>query len=406
MKVLVTTYRTASDRIALAAIRGLALAGHEAWIGTDDRSTPACASRFVQGLHDIPSPIVNPLQHADRVKALVRQERFDTVLPTDDYAVYALSYALEAGDWPVRIPVPSLSAQQTAQNKPDASRLAASLGLAVPPSQEVRTDEDLENALSRLPAPWIIKLRCGGGGVGQQITDDPDTARSHFIARPRHSDAIYDFQTLLVQSYIRGKTQDACLLMNHGRPVRSLASRRVLTTSPTGGSGILTETIARPAFFDQAVALLEALNWHGPADVEFLIDQDDGTAYFIEVNGRLWGTTGLSVAAGVNFPARACEMAVKGHLPPQLTFPEDYAMRFPLPGGFEHVARSSAKLRAAWQLFGPSRSTDSDIWLTDPKPAFRQICQAWKMRSQISRAETLSPLPVVRDLLENSNHPA
>ena len=47
--------------------------------------------------------------------------------------------------------------------------------------------------------------------------------------------------------------------------------------------------------------LLDELNWHGVAMVEFKVTED-GTPYLMEINTRFWGSLQLAIDAGVDFP--------------------------------------------------------------------------------------------------------
>ena len=51
-----------------------------------------------------------------------------------------------------------------------------------------------------------------------------------------------------------------------------------------------------------ALRLLAALDWHGPAMVEFKDPGKGRRPILMEINGRLWGSLPLAVAAGINFP--------------------------------------------------------------------------------------------------------
>jgi predicted ATP-grasp superfamily ATP-dependent carboligase len=53
---------------------------------------------------------------------------------------------------------------------------------------------------------------------------------------------------------------------------------------------------------EYALRLLQHVGWHGVAMVEFKVDRQSGTPLLMEVNGRYWGTVGLPVAAGTDFP--------------------------------------------------------------------------------------------------------
>ena len=394
MKVLVTSYRTASDRIALAAVRGLSLAGFSPWLGTDDPSTAASRSRHCHGTILLQNPISSAKEHAAEVIECARKHQFCTVLPSDDYAVFSLAQAFEKCAPDVPLPVPPLAGQQLAIDKAASTELAANIGLRVPESQRVTNKSDLLHALKHIPAPWVIKLVQGGGSVGLLISEDSKEVLDHVEGLPDYADPIYDFKTLLVQSYIPGWAEDAYALMHRGQIVRSMASRRLLSWPAENGSGILAETISKPSYFEKTVELLEALEWHGPANVEFRIDQRDGKPYFIEINGRLWGTTAMAIAAGVNFPALSCQMAIEDGLRKELTFPAGVRMRFPFPLGLPYLAASSNKLSVGWQLLGPSLRCKSEFWWSDPIPGILQLRDGIKSLRSGRSARVLSPLSI------------
>ena len=78
---------------------------------------------------------------------------------------------------------------------------------------------------------------------------------------------------------------------------------------------IINETTDEPELRNQAIRLLEALQWHRPAQVVFKVDPHYGSATLMEVNGRFWGTMDISIQAGVNFPLLACRMATTATSP-------------------------------------------------------------------------------------------
>jgi len=57
-----------------------------------------------------------------------------------------------------------------------------------------------------------------------------------------------------------------------------------------------------PVLLAHARRLLDAVNWHGVAMVEFRHDRDNDVPYLMEVNTRFWGSLQLAIDAGVDFP--------------------------------------------------------------------------------------------------------
>jgi predicted ATP-grasp superfamily ATP-dependent carboligase len=392
MKVLVTTYRTAGDRIALAAVRGLGRSGAEAWLGGDDASAPSFASRYCSGKLDLPNPIGDPGRHADCVRALVEDRGFATVLPADDYAVYALARSKDESEWPVSLPVPELASYMRSQDKFSAWRTALNIGLAAPKTMLADSVEMLREALAALTPPYVVKLNRGNGSVGLLISDDVARIVENFHSYPDVADDVFDFKRVLVQEYIPGETHDVGLLFNQGEPRAAFTSRRILTYPSVAGGGIYNETTDRPDLREQAIAMLRELRWHGPAAVEFRVDSRDGSVKFIEVNGRLWGTLALSTNVGIDFPTLACRMAVEGDVEPCFSHPAGHRYRWPLPNGFRHAARSGRPLQSLWMLFGPSAGVRSDVWLSDPGPSLRHLRATFR-----SKQTSLSPLEVPQE---------
>ena len=50
----------------------------------------------------------------------------------------------------------------------------------------------------------------------------------------------------------------------------------------------------------QLQTLLDALGWHGVCQADFLLEEETEIPYLIDVNPRYWGSTGHSIAAGVD----------------------------------------------------------------------------------------------------------
>jgi predicted ATP-grasp superfamily ATP-dependent carboligase len=80
--------------------------------------------------------------------------------------------------------------------------------------------------------------------------------------------------------------------------------RRIRENPPSGGGSVYSEsTVADERLVKQSEKLLEHFSWRGLAMVEFKIDRATGTAYLMEINGRVWGSLQLAIDAGVDFPS-------------------------------------------------------------------------------------------------------
>ena len=135
-----------------------------------------------------------------------------------------------------------------------------------------------------------------------------------------------------------------------------------------GGLGVYNETTTAPELMEQAVALLSALDWHGPAQVEFKRDARDGQLRLMEVNPRFWGTLDLSIQAGIDFPYLTALAALQGDI--EDCFDYQVGMRFRWLFSYKSPQQPVANLQGRALLDGllGRKLHCTDFMLTDPMP--------------------------------------
>jgi predicted ATP-grasp superfamily ATP-dependent carboligase len=113
---------------------------------------------------------------------------------------------------------------------------------------------------------------------------------------------------------------------------------------------VLRESIAAdPIALGQAVALLDRLDWQGPAMVEFKMDEATGVPVLMEINGRFWGSLQLAIDAGVDFPALLVEAALGGDPEPVTEYRHGVRTRW-LLGDLDHLLIRLRRSAAALHL--------------------------------------------------------
>lgn len=365
MQVLLLTTCSPDDRKALACLR--ALGGAD--LACERPEGGALASRFLREWCPLPHPNAGLSEYLSALENLVLQRDYSAVLALNDYTALALSQAQ------LHVPsaVASPASMQLAHDKFRTLELAHSLGIAVPDSRLVGTASELDSAVKELGFPLVVKLNRGNGAIGMSRVRSPGWTLPEFDSAP--SDAVYDFSRLLVQTELRGEVHDVCLLFDHGQPRAALTQRRLRTYPADGGVGILVESTWRPDLIDLGVKLLIALDWHGPAQVEFLLVGPGQKPTLLEVNGRFWGTMDLAIQAGVNFPLLACS--------PKLPTPQAYRVgmryRWTWPLGLLHVLQTGRGVR---DFFAPRFGMGGEFWWSDPWP---QLAEAWLSLGKFAR---------------------
>ena len=112
---------------------------------------------------------------------------------------------------------------------------------------------------------------------------------------------------MILQEYERGEGHGVGLLMDRGRPLLAFQHRRLREVPLTGGPSSYRESVALdPRLFTFSARILGALEWTGPAMVEFKVRGEEVS--LMEINGRLWGSLAVAVKSGVDFPNEIVEL--------------------------------------------------------------------------------------------------
>ena len=121
----------------------------------------------------------------------------------------------------------------------------------------------------------------------------------------------------MVQSYCPGVGLGQMLFMADGRATLKFQHRRLHEWPPEGGVSTLCE--AEPldrhtAQMDQSETLLKAIEWKGPAMVEYRYDATADRYWLMEINGRFWGSLPLARRCGASFAWEAYRRAILGEV--------------------------------------------------------------------------------------------
>jgi ATP-grasp domain-containing protein len=111
----------------------------------------------------------------------------------------------------------------------------------------------------------------------------------------------------IVQEYVEGTVHDAVGCFQEGRPLSLATHNRLATRFDFGGPGIVIETSHERDLMVMARRLAQRTAWSGPVLFEF-IRKPDGRPVLLECNPRVWGSTQLTVAAGLNICRQALDL--------------------------------------------------------------------------------------------------
>lgn len=307
-------------RSSLAVVRSLGRAGYRVFVCSERRHSLAGASRRCAEEVRVPSPLTHADAFVDAIAELTRRWAVAALFPMSEESLLAVLPAAERLN-DICVPFPPLESFRKAADKRYVTELATTLGIATPRQVVIEAKATTgERELGALSFPLVVK-------PSRSVATDGLTAAKvgvEYVDGQRELDAVLSglpaaaFPVLL-QERIRGHGTGVFLLVWNSSVLAQFAHRRIREKPPSGGVSVCSESIPLdPEIVRQSAALLSALNWKGPAMVEFKREDSTGVPYLMEINGRFWGSLQLAVDAGADFPRLLVEAAL-GHRPAPVT---------------------------------------------------------------------------------------
>ncbi|WP_430455348.1 hypothetical protein [Rheinheimera sp.] len=157
-------------------------------------------------------------------------------------------------------------------------------------------------------------------------------------ARQAVNDAFAHYHKVLLQDCSQGVKATVNLLMQDGQILAESMAVASHENPHTGGLTSLRESWWFEPMYQDAVHRLKALQWNGPAMVEYKWHQQSQTFDFIELNSRYWAALNLDIHAGIHFPAVQMDYFLFGVKPAQpLRLTTKIRVRHAFPADFGYL---------------------------------------------------------------------
>lgn len=357
MKVLLTD---GNFKHTLAAVRSLGRMGADVTVLSHMPGSISFHSKYCHHHAIAPDPEKDP-GFADFLLGYVRKNPVDVLLPISFAAVMHVSRIRHELEEYVRIPLAGAPALDIAGNKDRTIQFAEKIGVRVPKTWYPRSEPDVAAIAHEVTYPAVIKGSEESGFVRYAGSSEELLKKYRMISR----------YSPIIQEYISGDGYGFFSLYNHGTARAIFMHRRIREYPVTGGPSAVAESVYDPSLRDAGLRILDSLNWHGVAMAEFKKDKNTGEFVLMEINPKFWGSLGLSIAAGVDFPYLACRMALDGDIAPVCRFKTGVKYRWLFPADLFHVMTCPGALPQFIRDFG-DRTMRYDIDMQDPAPAFLQ----------------------------------
>ena len=361
----------------VATVRALARAGHH--VDAAVTLSPGrphfqrwFVSRYAHRRVVVPHPRENPEAFQESVLALCRDGRYDVVLPTGEESTLVLSAIQSMLEPYTKSPLADAEQISLVHDKARLHQTLYAAGFNVPRPYEYRNHDDLMHM--DIEFPVVVKARKNSGAQrGIRYARDREVmlaAVREIEGQASPHPTISDFFKPLIQEYIPGTVHDADCLYCHGEPRAAMTSHRKIMYPSSGGGSVIAVTTHEPELLAYAESILRYLNWHGLCDLEVMKDSRDGKYKLLEINPRIWGLLDLSIKAGIDFPTKACEIAVYGDTQPVFDYRVDLQYSMLFPRTFLSLAESKAlrwnRFKETLRVLGPHGRCE--LGFRDPLP--------------------------------------
>lgn len=288
---------------ALACVRSLGSSGIHTIAVASETPTSAFYSRYCDERYEVPDPDENLLGYRDALIDLAKRPDVRTVVPVREADAFVLSRYRESFEEHVSLVVPPFETLRTVHDRLALAEAAAEAGVPYPETRLLSTVDDWSG-------DRIVKSRFNV--LSQAYVDSlgpSETIEVDSIEHVRSGD-VPDADALaarmghdpIAQEYVRGEEYMVGALYDHGEAVATIQHDQIRGMSHTGSGGVYRESIDDPDLEAASLDLLDHLEWHGLACLEYIRDERTGEFKLAEINPRMWQSVAANVKMGVDFP--------------------------------------------------------------------------------------------------------
>jgi predicted ATP-grasp superfamily ATP-dependent carboligase len=356
---------------SLGIVRHLGKKGAQVSVLATKAASLACRSKFCAGIVPVASGTVAAA--IESALEAVQSGRFDVILPVSLAMTLAAARRREEFRSHTGLEIADAAKIERAADKHEMAQLAVRCGVPVPKTIRAAEVGRLE---SELTFPVVIKAAAESHRrppVRYAKSSSELRALLSGIERDRRPEHL---NALIVQEFIPGYGCGFFATYQRGVCRRIFMHKRVREYPATGGVSTCAES-----FYDQELEqsgrkILDALDWHGVAMVEFRRDARDGRYKLIEVNPKFWGSLDLALAAGADFPGDLCRMAVGENLGFSGDYTRNLRFHWLLSGHgdlFHLWTRPQSLASVLLDCLNPR--VKSNVWLGDLRPNLTEAAE-------------------------------
>jgi len=338
--VLVTD---ASERAALAVIRSLGKKGIKVIAADATGFNAGFLSKYCAYKVTYPSPMENKEEFVESLLGLVKNMKLDLLIPVTDFTMMPILERRDEFEDYVKVAGPPYEVAMKAYDKLQTLSIAKRCRVPYLKTLLVNDEKTLKEMASEFNYPVVIKPRMkvfwkNGKAIMIKVTSvnyayNKEDLLIKYKSLMSKLKGTVPFDFFLIQEYVQGIGYGVEVLTDDSSNLVALFMHKRLREYPvTGGASTLRVSVWNGRLAEYSIKLLREMNWQGVAMVEFKLDEKNGGANLMEVNGRFWGSLPLAINAGVDFPYLLYKMTVEKDICTVKSYRLGFTERWLIPG--------------------------------------------------------------------------
>ncbi|ODQ60450.1 hypothetical protein WICANDRAFT_92869, partial [Wickerhamomyces anomalus NRRL Y-366-8] len=170
----------------------------------------------------------------------------------------------------------------------------------VPGTDLVETLEDAKAEGAKIGYPLMLKSTAGGGGMGLKVCENENQLKQFFNEVKSRGQSLFNHTGVFIEKYVQNARHIEIQLFGNGLgDVITFGERecsiqrrhqKVIEESPSP----FVDFEMRKQLSGCAISLASSVKYKSAGTIEFLVDDDTGDFYFLEMNTRLQVEHGIS----------------------------------------------------------------------------------------------------------------